>query len=66
MGDYWVATWMLFSTMESANMLCNHAHFPSATPYLTDLVNDISLGITTYFQKLNEKSALQEVCVTLV
>jgi hypothetical protein len=29
----------------------------SYTPYLTDLVNDISLGQVTYYQKLNEKSA---------
>ncbi|MDD2675367.1 MAG: type IX secretion system outer membrane channel protein PorV [Flavobacterium sp.] len=29
----------------------------SYTPYLTDLVNDISLGQLTYYQKLNEKSA---------
>lgn len=29
----------------------------SYTPYLTDLVNDISLGQVTYFQKLNERSA---------
>ena len=29
----------------------------SYTPYLTDLVNDISLGQITYYQKLNEKSA---------
>ena len=29
----------------------------SYTPYLTDLVNDISLGQLTYYQKLNERSA---------
>ena len=29
----------------------------SYTPYLTDLVNDISLAQVTYFQKLNERSA---------
>ncbi|MFH6972883.1 type IX secretion system outer membrane channel protein PorV [Flavobacterium petrolei] len=29
----------------------------SYTPYLTDLVNDISLGQLTYYHKLNEKSA---------
>ena len=29
----------------------------SYTPYLTDLVNDISLGQLTYYQKLDEKSA---------
>ncbi len=29
----------------------------SYTPYLTDLVNDISLGQVTYYQKLNERSA---------
>jgi hypothetical protein len=29
----------------------------SYTPYLTDLVNDISLGQITYFNKINEKSA---------
>ena len=29
----------------------------SYTPYLTDLVNDISLGQVTYFNKLNERSA---------
>lgn len=29
----------------------------SYTPYLTDLVNDISLGQLTYYNKLNEKSA---------
>lgn len=29
----------------------------SYTPYLTDLVNDISLGQFTYFNKLNERSA---------
>ncbi len=28
----------------------------SYTPYLTDLVNDISLGQITYFNKINEKS----------
>jgi hypothetical protein len=27
----------------------------SYTPYLTDLVNDISLGQLTYYNKLNEK-----------
>ena len=30
----------------------------SYTPYLTDLVNDISLGQFTYYNKLNERSAL--------
>lgn len=29
----------------------------SYTPYLTDLVNDISLGQITYFNKINERSA---------
>ena len=29
----------------------------SYTPYLTDLVNDISLGQVTYYQKIDEKSA---------
>ena len=29
----------------------------SYTPYLTDLVNDISLGQLTYYNKLNERSA---------
>ncbi len=29
----------------------------SYTPYLTDLVNDISLAQLTYYQKINEKSA---------
>lgn len=29
----------------------------SYTPYLTDLVNDISLGQLTYYNKINEKSA---------
>ena len=29
----------------------------SYTPYLTDLVNDISLGQLTYYQKLNDRSA---------
>jgi hypothetical protein len=29
----------------------------SYTPYLTDLVNDISLGQITYFNKINDKSA---------
>ncbi|MBP6759369.1 MAG: type IX secretion system outer membrane channel protein PorV [Flavobacterium sp.] len=29
----------------------------SYTPYLTDLVNDISLGQLTYYNRLNEKSA---------
>ena len=29
----------------------------SYTPYLTDLVNDISLGQLTYFNKINERSA---------
>lgn len=29
----------------------------SYTPYLTDLVSDISLGQLTYYQKLNERSA---------
>jgi hypothetical protein len=29
----------------------------SYTPYLTDLVNDISLGQVTYFNKINERSA---------
>lgn len=29
----------------------------SYTPYLTDLVNDISLGQITYFDKINERSA---------
>ena len=29
----------------------------SYTPYLTDLVHDISLGQLTYYQKLNERSA---------
>ena len=29
----------------------------SYTPYLTDLVNDISLGQLTYYQKLSERSA---------
>ena len=29
----------------------------SYTPYLTDLVNDISLGQLTYYQKIDEKSA---------
>ena len=29
----------------------------SYTPYLTDLVNDISLGQLTYYNRLNERSA---------
>ena len=29
----------------------------SYTPYLTDLVNDISLGQFTYYNKINERSA---------
>lgn len=29
----------------------------SYTPYLTDLVNDISLGQLTYYNKINERSA---------
>ena len=29
----------------------------SYTPYLTDLVNDISLGQVTYYNKINERSA---------
>ena len=30
----------------------------SYTPYLSKLVNDISLGNLTYFNRLNERSAL--------
>jgi hypothetical protein len=43
---------MLFSTMESKNAFATDAKgFLLATPYLTDLVNDISLGQVTYYQK---------------
>jgi hypothetical protein len=38
----------------------------SYTPYLTDLVNDISLGQVTYYQKLDERSAFAGSLVTLV
>lgn len=34
-----------------------HGFSVSYTPYLTDLVNDISLAQLTYFNKINEKSA---------
>jgi hypothetical protein len=33
--------------------------FLLATPYLTDLVNDISLGQVTYYQKIDEKVHLR-------
>ena len=34
-----------------------HGFSISYTPYLTDLVNDISLGQLTYYHRINEKSA---------
>jgi hypothetical protein len=51
---------MLFSTMESSQ-ICFFTDakgvFISYTPYLTDLVNDISLGQVTYYNKISERSA---------
>ena len=37
----------------------------SYTPYLTDLVNDISLGQLNYYNKSTRKVPLQVVCVIL-
>jgi hypothetical protein len=37
----------------------------SYTPYLTDLVNDISLGQITYYNRITNEVHLQEVYVIL-
>ena len=38
----------------------------SYTPYLSELVNDISLGQVNYFNRLNEQSAFLQVFAILV
>ena len=49
-SQQWNPAKFAFSTVEQGFSI-------SYTPYLTDLVNDISLGQVSYFNKINERSA---------
>lgn len=62
MGDIGVATSpdafsQQFNPAKYAFSLKKTGFSVSYTPYLTDLVNDISLGQVTYFNRFNERSA---------
>lgn len=62
MGDNGVATSpdafsQQFNPAKYAFSLKKQGFTASYTPYLTDLVNDISLGQLTYFNRVNERSA---------
>jgi Type IX secretion system protein PorV len=63
MGDQGVATSsdafsQQYNPAKYAFSLDKQGFSVSYTPYLTSLVNDISLGQATYFNRLNEKSAV--------
>lgn len=62
MGDNGVATSadafsQQFNPAKYAFALKKQGFTVSYTPYLTDLVNDISLGQVTYYNRMNERSA---------
>ncbi len=62
MGDSGVATSadafsQQYNPAKYAFSLKKQGFTASYTPYLTDLVNDISLGQITYFNRINERSA---------
>ena len=62
MGDNGVATSpdafsQQYNPAKYAFSLKKQGFTASYTPYLTDLVNDISLGQITYFNRINERSA---------
>lgn len=62
MGDNGVATSpdafsQQYNPAKYAFSLKKQGFSASYTPYLTDLVNDISLGQVTYFNRVNERSA---------
>lgn len=66
MGDIGVATSpdaysQQWNPAKYAFSLDKQGFSASYTPYLTDLVNDISLGQATYFNRISEKVLLPQV-----